>query len=75
MRQNLTTLADAVRAAMKARGLSLRQTAELSGVPKTNIGQLLGGGIRSMDLETMTKLCRWLGEPVLSFMIVEEVEA
>jgi transcriptional regulator with XRE-family HTH domain len=63
-------LSDLVRRKMEVENLSLRAAGDKVGVAHTTIDRILRG--LSVDLETIEKLCAWLGVPVTSVLDIRE---
>jgi transcriptional regulator with XRE-family HTH domain len=58
--------------AMAREGLSIRQTAKLTGVSHVTVMRVLNG--EPYDLDTARKIARWLGVPVVDLIDLQEDE-
>lgn len=65
-----TKLSDLVHRKMEAENLSLRAAGEQVGVAHTTIDRILKD--KSVDFETIEKVCDWLGVPVATVLDVRE---
>jgi transcriptional regulator with XRE-family HTH domain len=65
-----TNFGDLVRRKMEQENLSLRSAGEKAGVAHTTIDRILKD--RSVDFETMEKVCLWLGVPVTSILDIRQ---
>ena len=54
-------LAVAIRSAMRDRGLTIRDAAELSGIPKTTLHKIIAHRPRAAQAYTVQRLCESLG--------------
>lgn len=67
------TLKGLLKLKMERKNLSLRQAGNLAGVAHTTIDRVLKG--ETVDLETVKKICDWIGIPVSSVVDIGDEKA
>jgi predicted transcriptional regulator len=60
-RRYVQLLATTIRAAMRERGLTIRDAADLSGIPKTTVHKIISHRPRAAQAYTVQRLCESLG--------------